>query len=65
VLPSEVNLALTYSDALAAGHDESRFALMYYNGTGWAAAPKLYQDPANNTVSASVTGLGVYALVQQ
>ena len=65
VLPSEVNLAISYSDALAAGRDESRFALMRYDGTSWTAAPKLYRDPANNHVSASVTGLGVYALVQQ
>jgi len=65
VLPSEVNLAVSYTDALAAGHDESRFALMYYNGSAWTVAPKLYRDAANNHVSASVTGLGVYALVQQ
>ena len=65
VLPSEVNLAISYSDALAAGRDESRFALMRYDGSSWTAAPKLYRDPANNHVSASVTGLGVYALVQQ
>lgn len=65
VLPREVNLALSYSDALAAGRDESRFSLMYYDGTAWATAPKLYRDPDHNTVSASVTGLGVYALVQQ
>jgi hypothetical protein len=65
VLPSEVNLALSYSDGLAAGRDESRFALMRYDGTTWSEAPKLFRDPANNTVSASVTGLGVYALVQQ
>jgi hypothetical protein len=65
VLPSEANLAISYSDALAAGRDESRFALMFYDGTTWIAAPKLYKDPASNHVSASVTGLGVYALVQQ
>lgn len=65
VLPLEVNLAISYSDALAAGRDESRFALMRYDGTTWAVAPKLYQDAASNHVSASVTGLGVYALVQQ
>lgn len=65
VLPLEVNLAISYSDALAAGRDESRFALMRYDGTTWTEAPKLYKDPASNHVSASVTGLGVYALVQQ
>jgi len=65
VLPLEVNLAISYSDALAAGRDESRFALMRYDGTTWTVAPKLYMDPASNHVSASVTGLGVYALVQQ
>jgi hypothetical protein len=65
VLPSEVNLALSYSDTLAAGRDESRFALMRYDGTSWSTAPKLFRDAANNHVSASVTGLGVYALVQQ
>jgi hypothetical protein len=65
VLPSEVNLAVSYSDALAFGRDEARFALMYYDGTAWTTAPKLNRDPASNHVSASVTGLGVYALVQQ
>jgi hypothetical protein len=65
VLPMEVNLAVSYSDALAAGRDESRFALMFYDGTTWTVAPKLYRDPASNHVSASVTGLGIYALVQQ
>jgi hypothetical protein len=65
VLPTEANLAITYSDALAAGRDESRFALMRYDGTTWTVAPKLFRDAASNHVSASVTGLGVYALVQQ
>jgi hypothetical protein len=65
VLPIEVNLAVSYTEALAAGRDESRFALMYYDGTTWSLAPKLVRDAANNHVSASVTGLGVYALVQQ
>jgi len=65
VLPSEVNLAISYSDTLAAGRDETRFALMRYDGTTWSTAPKLFRDAANNHVSASVTGLGVYALVQQ
>jgi hypothetical protein len=65
VLPIEVNLAVSYSDALAAGRDEARFALMRYDGTTWTTAPKLYRDSANNHVSASVAELGVYALVQQ
>ena len=38
---------------------------MLYDGMTWTVAPKLYRDPASNHVSASVTGLGVYALVQQ
>ena len=65
VLPLEVNLAISYSEALAAGRDETRFALMFYDGTTWTTAPKLFRDAANNHVSASVTGLGVYAVVQQ
>jgi hypothetical protein len=65
VLPIEVNLAVSYSDALAAGRDESRFALMHYDGTTWTTAPKLFRDAANYHVSVSVTELGVYALVQQ
>jgi len=65
VLPSEINLAVSYSDTLAVGRDEARFALMRYDGTTWTAAPKLVRDANNNHVSASVTGLGVYALVQQ
>jgi len=65
VLPMEVNLAVSYTDALTVERDESRFALMFYDGTTWTVAPKLYRDADNNHVSASVTGLGVYALVQQ
>jgi hypothetical protein len=65
VLPSEVNLAVSYSDGLAAGRDESRFALVRYDGSIWSTAPKLYRDADHNHVSASVAGLGVYALVQQ
>jgi hypothetical protein len=48
----------------AAGCDETRFSLMFYDGAAWTVAPKLFRDPANNHGS-SVTGLGVYALVQQ
>jgi hypothetical protein len=65
VLPAEVNLGLSYSDQIAAGRDESRFELMFFNGQQWNTAPKLFADPSNNHVSASVTGLGVYALVQR
>ena len=65
VLPSEVNLAVSYSEELAAGRDETRLTLMYFDGMTWTVASKLYRDPDNNHVSASVTGLGVYALVQQ
>jgi hypothetical protein len=52
VLPSEVNLAVSYTDELAAGRDESRFALMFYDGATWTTAPKLFRDPAGNHVSA-------------
>jgi len=56
---------LSFDIGLAAGRDEARFALVRHDGSTWSTAPKLYRDPDHNHVSASVTGLRVYALVQQ
>jgi hypothetical protein len=67
VLPHEVNLALHYTDELVVGHDESRLAIYWYSfeTSQWSRAPKLFTDPSGNHLSASVTGLGVYAIVQE
>jgi hypothetical protein len=64
-LPSEAIVGLTYNDLAISGRDESKFALMFYDGQQWAIAPKHFADPANNHVSSSTTRPGVYALVQQ
>jgi hypothetical protein len=64
-LPGEANLGVAYSDGVASGHDEGKFALMFYDGTSWTPAPKGATDPGHNFASASVTGLGVYALVER
>ncbi len=64
-LPSEVNIGMTYNDQAVSGRDESKFALMFYDGQNWAMAPKHFVDHENNHVSSSSTRPGVYALVQQ
>jgi hypothetical protein len=64
VLPQEVNLAVTYNDSAISGLDKTKLTLYFLSGGQWLPAPKVSQDPADNTVAASVTGLGVYALVQ-
>ena len=64
-LPAEVNVGMTYTDLAVTGRDESKFALMFYDGQNWSVAPKHLADQANNHVSSSTTRTGVYGLVQQ
>ena len=64
-LPSAVNLGVGYRNRVGESVDESKLTLMLYNGSGWTVAPGSVPDPQNNYVSASVTGLGVYAVVQR
>lgn len=64
-LPSEANLGVTYTGDAASDRDESKFALMRYDGQRWAPAPKQANDPPNRYVSATIGAPGVYALVQQ
>ena len=64
-LPSEANLGVTYTGDAASGRDESKFALMLYDGQRWAPAPKQANDPPHRYVSATIGAPGVYALVQQ
>ena len=64
-LPGEANLGVRYSDDAAAGRDESKLTLLFYDGQRWTSAPKQATDPPNNYVSATVSTPGVYALVQQ
>ena len=61
---TELNLGVSYAKGAAAGHDESKLALMFYDGHQWTTAPKSAADPGHNYVSASVTAPGVYALAQ-
>jgi hypothetical protein len=65
VLSSAVNLGVGYRNRISETVDESKLTLMLYNGREWTVAPGSQPDPPNNYVSASVTGLGVYAVVQR
>ena len=64
-LTNEANLGVTYTSDAASGRDESKFALMVYDGQRWAPAPKQANDPPNRYVSATIGAPGIYALVQQ
>jgi hypothetical protein len=64
-LASTVNLGVGYRNRVGESVDESKLTLMHYNGSAWTPAPGSVPDPSNNHVSASVTGLGVYAVVQR
>jgi hypothetical protein len=63
-LPAEVGLSVHYADREVAGLTElnvtlSRLALEDFN---WRPVPKQARNPIDNTVSASIVDLGVYAL---
>lgn len=64
-LPGEGNLGVSYRNRVADGRDEGRFTLVFWDGSQWSPATKVATDPGNNFVSATVTQLGVYALVQR
>jgi hypothetical protein len=67
VLPSEANLGVHYSDADAAGRNESNFTLARLD-TGanqWRNAQKQANDPPANFVSATITEMGYYVLYQR
>ena len=66
-LPVEVNITLDYTEEFAATADSSRFSMYYYDFASgqWSPAPKQLSAPENQVIAASVTGLGVYAIVQQ
>jgi hypothetical protein len=61
-LPGEGNLGVGYRDGVAAGKDEGRLRLMYWDGQRWSEAPKQATDPGANYVSSTISALGVYAL---
>jgi hypothetical protein len=61
-LPSEGNLGVGYRKGVAAGKDESKLKLMFWDGQRWSEAPKQVADPGANYVSATISALGVYAL---
>jgi hypothetical protein len=65
VLPGAVNLGVGYRNRVGERVDKNKLTLMLLDGGAWTAAPGSQPDPQNNYVSASVTGLGVYAVVQR
>ena len=64
-LPAAINLGVGYRNRVGERVDESTLTLMFYDGREWTPAPGAQPDPQNNYVSASVTELGVYAVVQR
>jgi hypothetical protein len=64
-LPNEVNLGVGYAPELAYGRNPATLTLYYFDGQAWSEAPKLANDASNRYVSASVTGTGIYVLVQR
>jgi len=63
-LPGEDNLGVGYSEDAAAGHDKSKLSLMFWDGSKWSPAPKQANDQGAKYVSATISALGTYALVQ-
>jgi hypothetical protein len=63
-LPSEVNVTVHYNDPDVVGLTEANITMGHLDaaGTQWSAVPKLVTDPTGNTVSASITDLGVFAV---
>jgi len=64
-LPGEGNLGVGYRNRVADAGNESKFTLMFWDGQKWSTAPKQTTDTGANYVSATITALGVYAVVQQ
>jgi len=64
-LPGEGNLGVAYRNRAGESGDKSKFTLMFWDGQSWVAAPKQARDPGSNYVSATITALGIYAVVPQ
>ncbi|MFN8634234.1 MAG: hypothetical protein U0893_10290 [Chloroflexota bacterium] len=64
-LPNEVNLGVSYRNRVGESVDRGKLSLVYFDGQRWSPATKQANDPGANYISASVTAVGVYALVQQ
>ena len=64
VLPAEVNLGVTYTDADAGGLNETNFTFSRLDTTAnqWLAVTKQATDPPANFASATVTEMGYYVL---
>ena len=67
VLPAEVNLGTSYTDAEAAGLNEVNFSLSRLDTTAnqWRLAQKQVTDAPNNYTSATITEMGFYVLHQR
>ena len=63
-LPSEINVTIHYTDMDVLGLTEANITMgrLDPSTNQWVTAPKLVTDPAGNTVAASVTDLGVFAV---
>jgi hypothetical protein len=64
-LPAEVNLGVHYSDQDAGALNEASFTIARLSGTQWTPEAKQASDPTANYVSATITGLGTYAVYQR
>lgn len=66
-LPAEVNLGVSYSDADAAGLNESNFTLSRLDTSAnqWRATAKQATDPPANYTSATIMEMGFYVLHQR
>ena len=64
--PIEVNLSARYTDAELGSRDEDRLTISWYDPSDgqWKPAPKLAADPRTNYISATIQGLGLYAVHQ-
>jgi hypothetical protein len=64
-LPAEVNLSARYTDTEVVSAQESLVTLVWLDpvDSQWKPAPKVVADQTSNYVAASVTAVGVYAVV--
>ena len=63
-LPGENNLGVGYSDNAAAGHDKTKFSLMFWDGQSGRPPRSRRTTRAPSTSRHTISALGTYALVQ-
>jgi hypothetical protein len=64
-LPAEVNLSVRYTDQEVSGFNEQQVAMLWLDpfDQQWKPAPKQVADALGNYLAASVTSVGLYAVV--